>query len=86
MRCKRCGKEIPAGKKLYCSTACITKANRQNQNKKRQAVKDASEQRKEHAASKGTLLSIIARNARACGMSYGQYMAIRYLKNGQKAE
>ena len=81
IRCEHCGREFLADRAYtkYCSYECkeaVKKARRKDYNKKYKKNKKADKTDKGR-----TSLTDINRMAREAGMSYGQYVAQKYIEN-----
>ena len=75
-KCKICGREFIAKRKnqIYCDKSCTAKAG-VLATKERRKAKAAAEKSKPKRS-----ISDINEEARAAGMTYGQYVAMQYAK------
>ena len=81
--CPICGREFVAERRRYCSEGCSREARIENQ---KRANREMSRKPRPVSAvprgkpKKENSLQEIARKAREAGMTYGQYVALKYAK------
>ena len=69
--------------KKFCSDAC-QRENQKRINAWKRKLKKKQEQEEKEAAEKNRSLSEVSEIAKEQGMSYGQYMAQKYIKDQEK--
>lgn len=85
--CQNCGNkfvfETAFRPKKFCSDAC-QRENQKRINAWKRKLKKHQEQQEKEEAEKNRSISEVSEIAREHGMSYGQYMAQKYIKDQEK--
>lgn len=81
MKCKWCGKEVPPGRKIYCSYECYKKGNNKETNQQYvKGTKKAIVFRSKD--DKNIELDKKVKEAREMGLSYGKMQALKFMERG----
>lgn len=81
-KCKWCGKEfVPTcHKNVYCSQMCAYEQSKENQKSSRLIANRKAKEHEVRIRNNQEKIVNIAKEAKAHGMSYGQYVAMMYAK------
>lgn len=73
IKCKWCGKEfVPtSNRNVFCSRLCASKQH---------SVDDKEKRKRKKPKSNSEMIVDVTKEAKAKGMSYGQYVALQYMK------
>ena len=83
IKCGICGKEFEgAGNRKYCSNECSHIAYTQQNKERWQREKGKPRERNKKPKKRKSQLDAINAEARKLGMTYGQYQAMKYVKEG----